>query len=255
MEFEEPTPLIDQVYLGCLRRGATVDEQTIRTNTESFRRIATSNVEDTHQKKISCNTEQVSSWSYDMKGQSKQCLEQFCELAEKSVSQLKQAETPCINGHQLEKDDVEVVGELPLACAEIVCPEIVLKCVSLAIIGLLYVSWTVSTLARAADSEKQPSKPDVGQRAAVHMQSRLIGLCVFHVARCHRVSFSQRGVTHSSREAGVILPAASQNVRLVSWSKKDCLHRLGFLQSSTTKGSPKRATARCWRRTFSSLRS
>ena len=30
-DLEDPTPSIDQVYLGCTRRAATVDEETIRT--------------------------------------------------------------------------------------------------------------------------------------------------------------------------------------------------------------------------------
>ena len=34
--FEDPTPLTDEVHLGCTQRAATVDEETIRTKTEMF---------------------------------------------------------------------------------------------------------------------------------------------------------------------------------------------------------------------------
>ena len=44
-ELEDPTTL-DQVYLGCTQRAATVDEETIRTTTEMFHRITVSNVKE-----------------------------------------------------------------------------------------------------------------------------------------------------------------------------------------------------------------
>ena len=36
IELEEQTTLVNQVYFGCAQRAATVDEETIRTNTEMF---------------------------------------------------------------------------------------------------------------------------------------------------------------------------------------------------------------------------
>ena len=44
IELEDSTPLVDEVFLECTQRTATVDEETIRTTTEMFRRMTTSNV-------------------------------------------------------------------------------------------------------------------------------------------------------------------------------------------------------------------
>ena len=38
IELEEQTTLVNQVYFGRVQRAATVDEETIRTNTEIFSR-------------------------------------------------------------------------------------------------------------------------------------------------------------------------------------------------------------------------
>ena len=49
-----------------------------------------------------------------------QCVERLCDLAKKSVCQLKELGTPCLEDRHLRKDDLEVVGELVLVCAKIV---------------------------------------------------------------------------------------------------------------------------------------
>ena len=55
-EFEDPTPLVDHVYVVCTQRAATVDEETIKTNTEVFQIITRSNVEETLKKENKCET-------------------------------------------------------------------------------------------------------------------------------------------------------------------------------------------------------
>ena len=47
-----------------------------------------------------------------MKGHAEQCVERYCDLTKKPVSQLKQSGMPCIDDHQMKKDDFEVVGDL-----------------------------------------------------------------------------------------------------------------------------------------------
>ena len=51
IELGDFTPLVDQVQLECTQRSETVDEETIRTNTDIFHRNTTSNVEETPTKK------------------------------------------------------------------------------------------------------------------------------------------------------------------------------------------------------------
>ena len=65
----------------------------------------------------------ISSWSYDMEGHAKKCVERCCELANKSTQQLHKVATPTsINSKKKKKD----VGELSKVCAQIV-----LKCLYL----------------------------------------------------------------------------------------------------------------------------
>ena len=64
----------------------------------------------------------ISSWSYDMPGHAKKCVERYCELANKTTQQLYKVSTPCIDDHHF-KEEMKSVGELPH-----VCTQIVLKC-------------------------------------------------------------------------------------------------------------------------------
>ena len=41
----------------------------------------------------------ISSWSYDMVGHAKKCVERYCELANKTTQQLNKVSTPCIDDH------------------------------------------------------------------------------------------------------------------------------------------------------------
>ena len=95
----DPTSPVYQVHLGCIQRAATVDEETIRTKTEMFQIITTSYVEGTLKNISSHNLPLVSSMSCDTKGRVEHCAEKYFELAKKSVSHLKQVETPCNDDH------------------------------------------------------------------------------------------------------------------------------------------------------------
>ena len=46
IDLEGPTPIMNQVYLGCSQRPAEVDEQIIASKAEFFKRITTSRVKD-----------------------------------------------------------------------------------------------------------------------------------------------------------------------------------------------------------------
>ena len=73
-----------------------------------------------------------SSWSYDMAGQAKKCVERHCELANKTTQQLYKVSTPCIDDHHFK--------ELSNTCSQIV-----LK----ARIGRPDILWSVNKLARS----------------------------------------------------------------------------------------------------------
>ena len=65
----------------------------------------------------------LSSWSYDVEGHAKKCVERYCELANKTTQQLYKASTPCIDDHHFKEEEMKSVGELSQ-----VCSQIALKC-------------------------------------------------------------------------------------------------------------------------------
>ena len=85
----------------------------------------------------------ISSWSYDMEGHAKKCVERYCELANKTTQQLYIVSTPCIDDHHFKEEEMNSVGELSQ-----VCSQIVLKWLYVARIGRLDILWSVNKLAR-----------------------------------------------------------------------------------------------------------
>ena len=86
----------------------------------------------------------ISSWSYDLEGHAKKCVERYCEVANKTTQQLYKVSTPCIEDHHFKEEEMKSVGELSQ-----VCSQIVLKCVYLARIGRPDIPWSVNKLARS----------------------------------------------------------------------------------------------------------
>ena len=72
----------------------------------------------------------ISSWSYDVEGHAKKCVKRNCELANKTIEQLYNVATPCMDDHQFREEEVGSVGELST-----VCSQFVLKCLFLSRIG------------------------------------------------------------------------------------------------------------------------
>ena len=48
----------------------------------------------------------ISSWSYDMAGHAKKCVERYCELANKTTQQLYKVSTPYIDDHHFKEEDI-----------------------------------------------------------------------------------------------------------------------------------------------------
>ena len=86
----------------------------------------------------------ISSWSYDMEGHAKKCVERYCELAIRTTQQLYKVSTPCIDDHHFKEEEMKSVGELSE-----VCSQIVLKSLYLARIGRPDILWSVNKLARS----------------------------------------------------------------------------------------------------------
>ena len=133
VDLGEPTSFLDYVYLGVHKENAkrarillTIIKvcsnprflQEIRTKLPSSGRPDAN----------------ISTWSYEMEGHAKKCVERYCELANKTTQHLYKVSTPCLDDHQFKEEELGSVGELS---------NVVLKCPNLARM------WSVSKLARA----------------------------------------------------------------------------------------------------------
>ena len=86
----------------------------------------------------------ISSWSYDMVGHAKKCVERYCELANKTTQQLHKVSIPRIDDHLFKEEETKSVGELSSTCSHIV-----LKCLYLARSGRPDILWSVNKFARS----------------------------------------------------------------------------------------------------------
>ena len=93
VDLGEPTSFLDHVYLGCAQRQCEISKDIVdncRTMFES--RISAGKVE----KLPFPQNLRISSWSYDMDGHAKNCVERYWELANQTTQQLYNVSTPCI---------------------------------------------------------------------------------------------------------------------------------------------------------------
>ena len=91
VDLGEPTSFLDHVYLGCTQRKCEISKDIVdnyRTMFES--RISAGGLE----KLPFPQNLRISSWSYDMAGHAKKCVERYCELANKTTQQLCKVSTP-----------------------------------------------------------------------------------------------------------------------------------------------------------------
>ena len=141
VDLGEPTSFLDHVYLVCTQRQCEISKDVVDNDRIMFEsRISAGATE-----KLPCSENlRISSWSYDMEGHAKKCVERCCELANRATQQLYKVSTPCIDDHHVKKEDLKSGGELSL-----VCSQIVLKCLYLARIGRHEILWSVNKLARS----------------------------------------------------------------------------------------------------------
>ena len=98
----------------------------------------------------------ISSWSYDMVGHAKKCVERYCDLANRTTQQLYKVSTPCIDDHHFKEEELKSVGELSKVCCQIV-----VKCFFLARIGRPDIPLSVNKLARSFTKMDQKHVPNI----------------------------------------------------------------------------------------------
>ena len=101
----EPTSFLDHVYLGCTQRKC----QTSKDIVDNYKSMFESRICAGAKQKLPGTGEldaNISSWSIDMEGHAKKCVEIFCELANKTTQQLYKVATPCIDDHQFKEEEI-----------------------------------------------------------------------------------------------------------------------------------------------------
>ena len=85
VDLGEPTSLLDHVYLGCTQRECQTSKDIVDNYRNMFEsEISTGAIEQLpSSRKLDAN---ISSWSYDMEGHAKKCVERSCELATEQLN-------------------------------------------------------------------------------------------------------------------------------------------------------------------------
>ena len=92
----------------------------------------------------SLETPKICTWSLDMEGHAKKCMERCSEIANKTTQQLYKVSTRCLGDQHSKEEELKLVGEL-----SDVCSQIVLICLSLARIGRPDILWETSLHVRS----------------------------------------------------------------------------------------------------------
>ena len=122
VDLGEPTSFLDHVYLGCTQRQCEISKDIV----DNYRARFESRISAGGTEKLPCSENlRISSWSYDMEGHAKKCVERYCELANKTTQQLYKVSTPCIDDHHFKRKKMKSVGELSQVCSQI-CSEMLI---------------------------------------------------------------------------------------------------------------------------------
>ena len=117
VDLGEPTFFLDHVYLGCTQRQCEISKDTV----DNYRTMFESRISAGRLEKLPFPQNlRISSWSYDLAGHAKKCVERYCELANKTTQQLYKVSTPCIDDHHFKEEEMKSVGELSNTCSQIV---------------------------------------------------------------------------------------------------------------------------------------
>ena len=94
VDLGEPTSFLHHENLVCTQRQCEISKDIV----ENYINLFESRISEGATEKLPCSENQrISSWSYDMQGHAKKCVERYCELANKTTQQLFQVSTPCID--------------------------------------------------------------------------------------------------------------------------------------------------------------
>ena len=101
----EPTTFFDHFYLGCFQRECETSKDIVEHHRNMFDCKLSARVKEW----LSCSGKfdsNIGTWSYDMEGHAKKCVERYCKLANTN-QQLYKVPTPSFDDHQFKE---EVLG-------------------------------------------------------------------------------------------------------------------------------------------------
>ena len=99
VDLGEPTSFLDHVYLGCTQKQCEISKDIV----DNYRAMFESRISAERSEKLPHSENfRISSWSYDMEGHAKKCVERCCELANRTTQQFLKVATPCIDDHQIQ---------------------------------------------------------------------------------------------------------------------------------------------------------
>ena len=106
VDLGEPTSCLDHVYLGCTQRKFEISKDIV----DNYRTMFESRISAAGLEKLPFPQNfRISSWSYDMEGHAKKCVERYCELANKKTQELYKVSTPCIDDHHFKEEELKSV--------------------------------------------------------------------------------------------------------------------------------------------------
>ena len=143
VDIEEQTLFLDHVYLGCTQRECKPNDKFIGQYNKMFESCISAGVIGNYQDGTNL-VQKVQRGPATWKEMLEKCMERYCELANKKTEQLHAVSHPCLDDHQIKKEELENKSALSE-----VCSHIVLKWFYLARIGRPDILWSVNKLARS----------------------------------------------------------------------------------------------------------
>ena len=105
VDLDEPTSFLDHVYLGCIQRECETSKEIV----DNYRNMFESRISARAKEKLPCSVKPgagIFSWSYDMEGHAKKCVERYCELTNNTTQHLYTVTTPCLDDHQFKEEEL-----------------------------------------------------------------------------------------------------------------------------------------------------
>ena len=119
------TWFFDPIHLVCTQRECQTSKEIVDNYRSMFESRISAVVKETLLCSVKFDTD-ISSWSYDMEGHAKKCVERYCGLTNKTTQQIYKVETPCTDDLQFKEEELGSVGELSKICSQLVLKMLVL---------------------------------------------------------------------------------------------------------------------------------